>query len=75
MGKAPNHSAACPQALIDVKLSVSAPYYKGPCNRGSAWKWENIKNLKIEGEAFLDLDYPEDVAADIDLNVVMNGKI
>lgn len=29
----------------------------------------------IEGEAFLDLDYREDVAADIDLNVVMNGKL
>lgn len=29
----------------------------------------------IEGEAFLDLDYPEDVVADIDLNVVMNGKL
>ena len=29
----------------------------------------------IEGEAFLDLDYPEDVKADIDLNVVMNGKL
>lgn len=29
----------------------------------------------IEGEAFLDLDYPEDVAADVDLNVVMNGKL
>jgi ribonuclease PH len=29
----------------------------------------------IAGEAFLDLDYPEDVAADVDLNVVMNGKL
>lgn len=29
----------------------------------------------IEGEAFLDLNYPEDVAADVDLNVVMNGKL
>ena len=29
----------------------------------------------IEGEAFLDLDYPEDVAADVDLNVVMNGRL
>lgn len=29
----------------------------------------------IDGEAFLDLDYPEDVAADVDLNVVMNGKL
>lgn len=29
----------------------------------------------IEGEAFLDLDYPEDVAADVDLNVVMNSKL
>ena len=29
----------------------------------------------IEGEAFLDLDYREDVAADVDLNVVMNGKL
>ena len=29
----------------------------------------------IEGEAFLDLDYPEDIAADVDLNVVMNGKL
>ena len=29
----------------------------------------------IEGEAFLDLDYPEDVEADIDLNVVMNAKL
>lgn len=27
----------------------------------------------IEGTAFLDLNYPEDVAADVDLNVVMNG--
>jgi ribonuclease PH len=27
----------------------------------------------IAGEAFLDLNYPEDVAADVDLNVVMNG--
>ena len=29
----------------------------------------------IDGEAYLDLDYPEDVKADIDLNVVMNGKL
>lgn len=29
----------------------------------------------IAGEAFLDLDYPEDLAADVDLNVVMNGKL
>lgn len=29
----------------------------------------------IDGEAFLDLDYREDVAADVDLNVVMNGKL
>lgn len=29
----------------------------------------------IDGEAFLDLDYPEDVAADVDLNVVMNSKL
>lgn len=29
----------------------------------------------ISGEAFLDLDYPEDVAADVDFNVVMNGKL
>ena len=29
----------------------------------------------IDGEAFLDLDYPEDVKADVDLNVVMNGKL
>jgi ribonuclease PH len=29
----------------------------------------------IKGEAFLDLDYPEDVAAEVDLNVVMNGKL
>lgn len=28
----------------------------------------------IESEPFLDLDYPEDVAADVDLNIVMNGK-
>jgi len=29
----------------------------------------------LEGEAFLDLNYPEDFAADIDLNVVMNEKL
>ncbi|MEY2858826.1 MAG: ribonuclease [Cyanobacteriota bacterium] len=29
----------------------------------------------IDGEAYLDLDYPEDVKADIDLNVVMNSKL
>jgi ribonuclease PH len=29
----------------------------------------------IEQEAFLDLNYDEDVAADVDLNVVMNGKL
>jgi ribonuclease PH len=29
----------------------------------------------IEGEAFLDLNYPEDVTADVDLNVVMNEKL
>jgi ribonuclease PH len=29
----------------------------------------------IEGEAFLDLNYPEDVAADVDLNVVMNENL
>ena len=28
----------------------------------------------IKGKAFLDLDYQEDVAADVDLNVVMNKK-
>ncbi|MEM9088535.1 MAG: ribonuclease PH [Cyanobacteria bacterium P01_F01_bin.53] len=29
----------------------------------------------LEGEAFLDLNYPEDFAADIDFNVVMNGDL
>ncbi|MEM8673387.1 MAG: ribonuclease PH [Cyanobacteria bacterium P01_G01_bin.67] len=29
----------------------------------------------IDGEAYLDLDYPEDMAADVDLNVVMNSKL
>ena len=29
----------------------------------------------IAGEPFLDLNYPEDVAAEIDLNVVMNGNL
>lgn len=29
----------------------------------------------IDGEAFLDLNYPEDVAADVDLNVVMTGDL
>ncbi len=29
----------------------------------------------LENEAFLDLNYPEDVAADIDLNVVMNQDL
>jgi ribonuclease PH len=29
----------------------------------------------IKGEAYLDLDYPEDVAADVDFNVVMNSKL
>lgn len=29
----------------------------------------------LEGDAFLDLNYPEDFAADIDFNVVMNGEL
>ncbi len=29
----------------------------------------------IEGEPFLDLNYPEDVAAEVDFNVVMNGNL
>ena len=29
----------------------------------------------LEGEAFLDLNYPEDVAADIDFNMVLNGDL
>ena len=29
----------------------------------------------IAGEAYLDLDYPEDVAADVDFNVVMNSQL
>jgi ribonuclease PH len=29
----------------------------------------------IQGEPFLDLNYPEDVAAEVDFNVVMNGKM
>lgn len=29
----------------------------------------------LEGEAYLDLDYPEDVAAEVDFNVVMNSKL
>ncbi len=29
----------------------------------------------IAGEAFLDLNYPEDLAADVDLNIVMNGSL
>ncbi len=29
----------------------------------------------IAGEPFLDLNYPEDVAAEVDLNVVMNGNL
>jgi ribonuclease PH len=28
----------------------------------------------LEGRAILDLDYPEDVAADVDMNVVMTGR-
>ncbi len=28
----------------------------------------------IQGRAFLDLDYPEDVAADVDFNVVMTDS-
>jgi ribonuclease PH len=28
----------------------------------------------IEGEAFLDLDYPEDVSAEVDFNVVMTDN-
>ena len=28
----------------------------------------------VKGQAFLDLDYPEDVAADVDFNVVMNDR-
>ena len=29
----------------------------------------------IKSEAFLDLNYPEDVAADVDLNIVMNSQL
>ncbi|MBT9312787.1 ribonuclease PH [Leptothoe kymatousa] len=29
----------------------------------------------LEGDAFLDLNYPEDVAADVDFNVVLNGDL
>ncbi|MBX2864179.1 MAG: ribonuclease PH [Leptolyngbyaceae cyanobacterium MAG.088] len=29
----------------------------------------------LDGDAFLDLNYPEDVAADIDFNVVLNGEL
>ncbi|MEO0458296.1 MAG: ribonuclease PH [Cyanobacteria bacterium P01_A01_bin.114] len=29
----------------------------------------------LEGDAFLDLNYPEDVSADIDFNVVLNGAL
>lgn len=29
----------------------------------------------IEGKAVLDLNYPEDLAADVDLNIVMNGSL
>lgn len=29
----------------------------------------------LEGEAFLDLNYPEDVAADVDMNVVLDGNL
>ncbi|MEM6592926.1 MAG: ribonuclease PH, partial [Cyanobacteria bacterium P01_C01_bin.73] len=29
----------------------------------------------IEGQAFLDLNYPEDVAADVDFNVVLNEEL
>ena len=29
----------------------------------------------LEGDAFVDLNYPEDVAADVDLNVVMTGDL
>ena len=29
----------------------------------------------IDNQAYLDLDYPEDVSADVDFNVVMNGKL
>lgn len=29
----------------------------------------------IEGEVFLDLDYKEDVAADVDFNVILNGDL
>ena len=29
----------------------------------------------IEGDAFLDLDYAEDVKADVDLNVIMNSNL
>ena len=29
----------------------------------------------IQGQPFLDLNYPEDVEADVDFNVVMNSKM
>ncbi|MEM9908171.1 MAG: ribonuclease PH [Cyanobacteria bacterium P01_D01_bin.44] len=29
----------------------------------------------LEGDAFLDLNYPEDVAAEVDFNVVLNGEL
>lgn len=29
----------------------------------------------MRGEAFLDLDYPEDVRAEVDLNVVMDDRL
>ena len=53
------------------KLLKKGDLEKSPLRHGVAAVSVGI----IEGEAFLDLNYPEDVAADVDFNVVMNGDL
>ena len=59
-------------ALVDAinSLSADGKLEKSPIKHGVA----AVSIGLLEGEAFLDLNYPEDVGASVDLNVVMTDK-
>ena len=56
-------------ALAVEKLMQKGELRKSPLRHSIA----AVSVGMIRGEPFLDLNYPEDVAADVDFNVVMNG--
>ncbi|NJN02814.1 MAG: ribonuclease PH [Leptolyngbyaceae cyanobacterium SL_1_1] len=66
-------TASITGAYVALKDALNTLLDKGQIQRSPlAHQVAAISVGLIEGEAFLDLNYPEDVAADVDFNVVLN---